>query len=203
MIFCLWQRAGEYECGDHTHVTSNGLEFFNCGPGTIILLLGLCHKPASWRMAGCSFYGPVRTLLSHYLEFFILFFYYLLFHLFQFIVAAGFPTQHCRRIIWNFFWLRIFEDLSYWAHESQCLFCSSLSTVELLVFEEGFLPSDDPELLKANHFLSVLEDTGCAQRRVTDLGLIFMKSNLLSAKYLQECFARRGVAMVFGNCSCA
>ncbi len=79
MIFCLWQRAGEYERGDHTHVTSNGLEFFNCGPGTIILLLGLCHKPASWRMAGCSFYGPVRTLLSHYLEFFILFIYYLLF----------------------------------------------------------------------------------------------------------------------------
>jgi hypothetical protein len=71
------------------------------------------------------------------------------------------------------------------------------------VLEEGFLPSDHPELLKANHFLSVLEDSGSSQRRVTDLGLIFMKSNLLSAKYLQEGFARRGVAMVFGNCSCA
>ncbi len=87
--------------------------------------------------------------------------------------------------------------------KSQCLFCSSLSTVELSVLEEGFLPSDHPELLKANHFLTVLEDTGSAQRRVMDLGLIFMKSNLLSAKYLQEGFARRGVAMVFGNCSCA
>jgi hypothetical protein len=71
------------------------------------------------------------------------------------------------------------------------------------VLEEGFLPSDHPELLKANHFLTVLEDSGSSQRRVTDLGLIFMKSNLLSAKYLQEGFARRGVAMVFGNCSCA
>jgi hypothetical protein len=71
------------------------------------------------------------------------------------------------------------------------------------VLEEGFLPSDHPELLKANHFLTVLEDSGSSQRRVTDLGLIFMKSNLLSAKYLQEGFARRGVAMGFGNCSCA
>ncbi len=97
--------------------------------------------------------------------------------------CCRFPTQHCRRIIWIFFWLRIFEDLSYWAHESQCLFCSSLSTVDLSVLEEGFLPSDHPEPLKANHFLTVLEDTGSAQRRVMDLGLIFMKSNLLSAKY--------------------
>lgn len=71
------------------------------------------------------------------------------------------------------------------------------------MLEEGFLPSDHPELLKATHFLTVLEDTGSAQRGVMDLGLIFMKSNLLSAKYLQEGFARRGVAMVFGNCSCA
>jgi hypothetical protein len=71
------------------------------------------------------------------------------------------------------------------------------------VLEEGFLPSDHPELLKANHFLRVLENSGSSQRRVTDLGLIFMKSDLLSAKYLQEGFARRGVAMVFGNCSCA